>query len=202
MFKIRCSQIGKISAKGKGNDISAGAKSYVKEKVKEHIYGVRKEFTSKQTDKGIFVEDESIQYYAENSEFGLLFKNEQYFEDEFFTGTPDLITKDEIIDIKSSWDCFSFPLFDENIPNSDYYKQLQGYMELTGKRKARLVYVLMNTPEHLCYENYFDYENIEPKYRIKEYKFEYDKEFIKDIKIKVVKCQQYYDDLIEHLTKK
>lgn len=200
MFKIRCSQIGKIKANGKGNELSVGAKSYIEEKVKEHMYGVKKEFSSKYTDKGNFVEDDNISFYAENSEFGMLFKNEKYFEDEFFTGTPDIITKDEIIDIKSSWDCFSFPLFDDKLPNSDYYAQLQGYMELTGKRKARLVYVLSNTPEHLDYNNdSHDYSNIDSKLRIKEYIIEYDENFINDIKKKVVKCQEYFDLLINKI---
>lgn len=200
MFKIRCSQIGKISANGKGSDISAGAKTYVKEKVKEHLYGVRKEFSSKYTDKGNFVEDENIQYYAENSEFGMLFKNEEHFEDEFFTGTPDVITNNEIIDIKSSWDCFSFPLFDSKIPNMDYWKQLQGYMALTGKRKARLVYVLSDTPEHLDYDGLnISYENLSPNLRIKEFIFGYDEDFIKDIQKKVVGCQDYFNKLIKEL---
>jgi len=202
MLKIRCSQIGKIIANGKGNNISSGAKTYVEEKIKERLYGTIKNFNSKYTEKGNLLEDDAIQFYAENSEFGLLFKNDEFFENEYFTGTPDIITKDEVIDIKTSWDYFTFPLLDDNLKNKDYYAQLHGYMELTGKRKARLVYVLMDTPDHLDYDNdHISYENVSPKLRIKEFKFEYNDEFMNDIKNKVKGCQEYYNKLLKELEK-
>ena len=81
--------------------------------------------------KGLIVEDNSIDLIAEVLGYGMLFKNEQYFEDDHLTGTPDIIIpkKDTVIDAKSSWDIFTFPLFDTSVPNMDYWWQGQGIYE-------------------------------------------------------------------------
>ena len=47
-------------------------------------------------------------------------------------------------------------------------------MHLTGKTKAQLVYVLMNTPEELTFEESYDYTEINSKYRIKIFDIDYD----------------------------
>jgi hypothetical protein len=196
-FKIRASASGKLMTKPrlKSEVLSKTTKSYLQEWTKEQIYGVRKSIKSKYLDKGNQVEDAAIDYAS--AEKGWLFaeKNEEYFEDEFFCGTPDVILDDKIIDIKSSWDCFSFPLFFNGIPNKDYYYQLQTYMYLTGKRKAQLVYVLMNTPEELTFEESFDYTEINSKYRIKIFDIDYDEEVIEELKNKVIESREYIKEL-------
>lgn len=118
-------------------------------------------------------------------------KNEKYFEDDYFCGTPDLILEDEILDIKNSWDCFTFPLFENEIPTKDYFYQLQVYMHLTGKRKARLVYVLLNTPEDLTWETQNDYSSLDKKYRIKTFSIEYDESVIEDLKQRVINIREF-----------
>ena len=141
-FKIRASASGKLMTKprSKSEVLSKTTKSYLQEWVKEKIYGFRKNIKSKYLTKGNEVEDAAIDYASENLGWLFALKNEEYFEDEYFCGTPDVILEDTIVDIKSSWDCFSFPLFFEAIPNKEYYYQLQTYMHLTGKRKAQLCY--------------------------------------------------------------
>ena len=196
-FKIRASASGKLMTRprSKSEVLSKTTKSYLQEWTKEQIYGVRKSIKSKYLDKGNQVEDDAINYAS--AEKGWLFaeKNEEYFEDEFFCGTPDVILDDKIIDIKSSWDCFSFPLFYNSIPNKDYYYQLQTYMYLTGKTKAQLVYVLMNTPDELTFEESFDYTEINSKYRIKIFDIDYDKEVIEELKTKVIESREYIKTL-------
>jgi len=196
-FKIRASASGKLMTKPrlKSEVLSKTTKSYLQEWTKEQIYGVRKSIKSKYLDKGNQVEDAAIDYAS--AEKGWLFaeKNEEYFEDEFFCGTPDVILDDKIIDIKSSWDCFSFPLFFNGIPNKDYYYQLQTYMYLTGKTKAQLVYVLMNTPEELTFEESFDYTEINSKYRIKIFDIDYDEDVIEELKNKVIESREYIKTL-------
>lgn len=196
-FKIRASASGKLMTRprSKSEVLSKTTKSYLEEWTKEQIYGVRKSIKSKYLDKGNQVEDAAIEYAS--AEKGWLFaeKNEEYFEDEFFCGTPDVILDDKIIDIKSSWDCFSFPLFYNGIPNKDYYYQLQTYMHLTGKTKAQLVYVLMNTPEELTFEESFDYTEINSKYRIKIFDIDYDEEVIEELKNKVIESREYIKTL-------
>ena len=196
-FKIRASASGKLMTKPrlKSEVLSKTTKSYLQEWTKEQIYGVRKSIKSKYLDKGNQVEDAAIDYAS--AEKGWLFaeKNEEYFEDEFFCGTPDVILDDKIIDIKSSWDCFSFPLFFNGIPNKDYYYQLQTYMYLTGKTKAQLVYVLMNTPDELTFEESFDYTEINSKYRIKIFDIDYDEDVIVELKNKVIESREYIKTL-------
>jgi hypothetical protein len=201
LFKARASSSGKLMTKprSKSEVLSKTTKSYLEEWTKEQIYGVRKNIQSKYLTKGNEVEDDAINYAS--AEKGWLFaeKNEEYFEDEYFCGTPDVILEDKIIDIKSSWDCFSFPLFYNGIPNKDYYYQLQTYMHLTGKHKAQLVYVLMNTPEELTFEENHDYTEINSKYRIKTFDIEYDEEVMQEMKLKVEQSREYINEISKAL---
>ena len=196
-FKIRASASGKLMTKprSKSEVLSKTTITYLQEWAKQEVYGVRKSISSKYLDKGNAVEDEAINYAAQ--ELGWLFasKNDEYFEDDFFCGTPDVILEDTIIDIKSSWDCFTFPLFEEDIPNKDYYYQLQVYMHLTGKRKAELVYCLMNTPDELAYEDVFDYSHLSSKYRIKSFYIDYDEEVIQQLKETVLNSRNYIKEI-------
>lgn len=198
-FKIRASASGKLMTKSRSKDgaLSKTALSYVQDWYKEQIYGVKKNIDNKYLRKGISVEDNAIDYAAK--ELGWLFaeKNEDYFEDAHFCGTPDVILDDTIIDIKSSWDCFTFPLFEDEIPNKDYYYQLQTYMALTGLKKAQLVYVLMDTPESIE-RDAVSYESVESKYRIKIFDVDYDDEVVESMRDKV---QYVRDNVINTLEK-
>ncbi len=198
-FKIRASASGKLMTKSRSKDgaLSKTALSYVQDWYKEQIYGVKKNIDNKYLRKGISVEDNAIDYAA--TELGWLFaeKNEEYFEDSHFCGTPDVILDDTIIDIKSSWDCFTFPLFEDEIPNKDYYYQLQTYMALTGLKKAQLVYVLMDTPESIE-RDAVSYESVESKYRIKIFNVDYDEEVVESMRDKV---QYVRDNVINTLEK-
>lgn len=113
---------------------------YVAEK-----YGRRKDIQTKQMKKGIQVEDESIRLLSMFMGEDFL-KNEERFSNDYITGLPDIITNDCIIDIKSSYDIWTFL---GNMPDkldSLYYWQMMCYMWLTGKPKAKIAYCLSNTP--------------------------------------------------------
>ena len=62
MLKIRCSSIGKImtNSRSKTETLSKTTKTYLQELAIEEMYGKRKEFSSRYTDKGNQVEDEGI----------------------------------------------------------------------------------------------------------------------------------------------
>jgi hypothetical protein len=179
------------NARAKSELISETTKSYVKEYLISEIYGIKKQINNKYLSKGIWLEDEAIDKAIEWLDIPFALKNEKYFEDDFFCGTPDLILENEVLDIKCSWDAFTFPLFENEIPTKDYYYQLQVYMHLTGKRKARLVYVLLNTPEELIYEEKHSYDNMDKKYRIKTYEIEYSEDVIADLKERVTNIRNY-----------
>jgi hypothetical protein len=129
-------------------ELPQGAKTYAEKWFKEQLYMRRKKFTSKYTSKGNIVEDDSIKYIKEYLDLGFAVKNELFFSNTFCCGTPDVILVEEVIDAKNSYDFDTFPLFEEKI-DARYFWQGQGYMILTGARKYRLVYTLMDMPEKL-----------------------------------------------------
>ncbi len=221
MLKIRCSSIGKImtNSRSKTETLSKTCKTYLQELAIEEMYGKRKEFSSRYTDKGNAVEDEGIKLCESVLDLGFMYKNEEHFENDYLTGTPDVNT-DIILDVKSSWDATTFPFFAEDIPNREYFFQLQGYMALTQKRKAYLCYCLINTPElmvedevrrahwkeHLIDENeelrnhveaQHNFDNIPAERRIKTFEVKYDKDVVKAIYDRVKECREYYKTLIE-----
>jgi len=193
-FKIRASSAGKImtNPRNKTELISETTKSYVYDCLKEQIYGYKKEISNKYISKGLSLEDEAIDKAIELLDLPFTLKNEESYENEFFKGTPDLIIKDTVFDIKCSWDEFTFPLFENEIPTKDYYYQLQVYMNLLGLKKAVLVYVLLDSPENLpAWETPKTYSHLDKKYRIKKYDVEYSEDVIADLKQRVTNIREY-----------
>jgi hypothetical protein len=111
-------------------------------------YGRKRDIQTKQMKKGVEVEGDSIEMlskYLGNK----LEKNEERFKNDFITGLPDIINGNEIIDVKSSYDLWTFL---GNIPDkldSQYYWQLMSYMWLTGTVKGTIAYCLSNTPDSI-----------------------------------------------------
>jgi hypothetical protein len=205
-FKIRASASGKMltNARGKsGDNLSKTSQSYVETWLKEQLYQVKNEIRSKYVLKGLVMENDSIDFAAWHfeklgeSKWTFAVKNEVSYEDEYFTGTPDIVFDDEVIDIKTSWDCFTFPLFDDEI-NPDYFAQLQVYMHLTGKRRASLVYVLMNTPDEFDASG-FDYQGIDSALRVKRISFDYDEQVIKKLHERVILAREYVNQLMNKI---
>ena len=224
MLKIRCSAIGKImtNARSKSEVLSKTCKSYLEELALEEVYGIRKEFSSRYTDKGNEVERESIDLAQDVLDMGFMYKNTEFYENDFLTGTPDVNTDTCLLDVKSSYDASTFPFFAEEIPNKDYMYQLQGYMALTGKRKSILAYCLVNTPydivedeirrahwkHHLIDESDELRAEVEAKHvfdhipmekRIKSFHIKYDKDIVKAIYDRVKECRVYYNQVINQL---
>ena len=197
IFKCRASASGKlmVNPRAKNETLSETTKTYVQEWAKEHIYGVKNEIKNKYIDKGLMLEDTAIDKAIEWLDLPFTMKNEKFFEDDFFTGTPDLIVNDVVYDVKCSWSCFSFPLFEKEIPTKDYLYQLQVYMYLTGCKKAVLTYVLLNTPEELTYEPQHNYDNVAKEYKIKTFEIDYNSEVIEELKNRIINVREYIKTL-------
>ena len=215
MFRIRASGCGKIMTNSrKKGELSKTCKTYLEDWLKEKLYNRKKEITSKYMDKGNLMEDNAIDFISGQFDKFYL-KNEKHFENDFFTGTPDIIQNDYLIDVKCSWSFSSFPLFENEI-NKDYYYQAQVYMELTGRENYKLIYCLMDTPEHLieseakshCFRTGFEfddvidrfkkemtYSDVEDKLRMKVYEIKKDPEVIEQIKQRVLECREYINQL-------
>ena len=191
-FKIRASAVSQImtNPRSKSETLSQTCKTYLQEWYKEQIYGVKKEIKSKYLEKGLMLEDTAIEFYSIAKDIDFMIKNLDYFSDDFLQGTPDCMHDGIVYDFKTSWDCYTFPLFDET-PDKGYWMQLQVYMALTGLKKARLVYTLQNTPDFLEYGEPKNYDDIDLKYRIKEFEFDYDPQFIESVKERVIECRNY-----------
>lgn len=198
IFKARASAAGKlmVNPRAKSETLSETTKTYVQEWAKEHIYGVKNEIKSKYLDKGLMLEDTAIDKTIEWLDLPFTMKNKKFFEDDFFTGTPDLIVDGVVYDIKCSFSPFTFPLFENKIPTSDYEHQVNVYMHLTGLKKASVVYILLETPEELNYGEKEDYSKIDKQYRIKKFDFEYNEENINKLKEKVLLCRDYLKNIL------
>lgn len=198
-FKLRASAAGKLmtNPRKKGEVLSETTKAYLQDWTKEQIYGVKHVITSKYLTKGIEVENDSISFAEKVLEWNFAVKNEESYEDDFFTGTPDVIfPRKKVVDIKSSWDCFTFPLFSDEVPNKDYFYQLQVYMHLTGLKQAELVYVLMETPEGLTHVHY-DYSEVKPEHRVKVFPVQYDEEIIHQLRTRIIDARSYINQLMK-----
>ena len=215
-FKARCSSLGKIftNPRSKAESISETTKTYLEEWMVEQKFGIRKEISSKYLEKGLEMEDIAIQEYAKLFNVDAV-KNDEWFENDYITGTPDIILDNKIVDIKCSFSAFTFPMFDTELKNKAYEYQLQGYMYLTGKTEAEIAYFLLNSPEGVILseakkimyaealgQEWLDilveevreahsYDHIDIKDRCKIFKVERDEAIISDIKNRVENCRDY-----------
>lgn len=163
-------------------------------------YANDKEFAySKYTEKGNYCELENIDLAARVLGYGIADKNELNYSDEFFTGTPDVILHDCVLDVKSSWNKKTLYEACMNDISPDYAMQLQVYMELTGKDKAILFYGLQDTPEEAGgYE--IIYSDIPESERWVAYYIYKDPNLIQAIRDRVQLCRVYlanYDKQIK-----
>jgi hypothetical protein len=201
--------------RSKSEVLSQTAKSYIEDLFNELEFGYRKEFSSRYTDKGLEMEDEAIQFASEQFDWEFVVKNTERFTNDYITGEPDINTDNLLADIKCSWSLDTYPMFEADLKNKDYYWQLQGYMWLTGKTQAELVYCLMNTPLQIVEDEVrrahwkaglidedidlrhevqlkHNYDNIPSKLRVKRYIIERDEKKIEKIIEKVEIAREYY----------
>lgn len=191
IFKCRASASGKLATnpRSKSEVLSETTKSYLKEWATEEMFGYRNEIKNKYVERGTLSEDFAIDKAIEWLDLPFVIKNETSFEDDFFTGTPDLILNETVYDIKCSWNCFTFPIFEKELPNKDYFYQMQVYMHLTGRKKAVVTYVLLDNEEigHL-------YE-IDNNLRIKTFDVNYDESVIEMLIERVKESRNFLNQL-------
>lgn len=150
---FRCSSLGFIMTEPKEKaarergELSETTKTHLIDKFVSVKYCRETDIVSKYTTKGLMVEEDSLTLYSRFKK-RMFTKNEETLSDDFICGTPDVI-KENVIDIKSSWDIFTFFRTAHKDINKQYYWQMQGYMCLTGAESAILAYCLTDTPEQL-----------------------------------------------------
>lgn len=158
--RFRCSSVGKLMTepRSKSEVLSEGAKTYIRELVAQELFGVDFEASSKQMEKGIMVEPDSIALL--NRVRGLsLTKNTERRTDDYLTGECDLFDAPARRghDLKSAWSIETFPLLPQDCdPKGRLYEfQCRGYMRLWDAQRWEVNYALVNTPENLLspYDN-------------------------------------------------
>jgi hypothetical protein len=72
-------------------------------------------------------------------------------------------------------------------------------MALTGKDRAELAYVLVNTPNNLQYNeiDMADYTHLDLKYRVKTFDIERNDDDIQKLYDRVEECRNYLTELID-----
>jgi len=151
---FRASSVGLLMTepRSKSETISESTKTHLVDVFVSKKYGRNTDISNRYTNKGLQVEEDSITLFSRMTKT-FYKKNESRISNEFICGTPDLYQGDSIenaeliIDIKSSWDIFTFFRSANDSLNKRYYWQLQAYMALTGATKSKLVYCLINTPD-------------------------------------------------------
>lgn len=140
--------------------LSETCKAYLIQSYVLSKYGRVREVTTKQMVKGTITEDDAIRLLSVLD--GRVYtKNTERVENYFISGTPDLFSgetlceSEEIIDIKSCWDIFTFLKNVDDLEGAEepksvqYYWQIQGYLALTGAKIGTLAFSLVNTPDSI-----------------------------------------------------
>jgi len=194
------------NSRTKDGGLSETAKSEMIKIAKEDFYGYSSRMTNKYVEKGIEVEDKSIELLS-LVKFAQYTKNKVRLHNDFLTGECDINDEanDEIIDIKSSWSLETFPALPSDINIKDYEMQLRGYMMLYNRSKASVCYCMVTTPEGLTmYENKLLHEvdHIDPFTRVTMLTIERDLEIEKQIQERCKLAIEFYYDYIRQLSNK
>jgi len=219
-MRVRASQLGLLMTNGRGKDAGMGetAKGLVKDIWIYDKYKRRPLVFSKQMRKGIECEEDSLSLYTA-TQGAFVAKNEKNFTNEYLTGTPDAFNKTLVVDVKTSWDIFTFA--DAEITTL-YEWQLRAYMMLLNVDHAELAYCLVDMPsamlsdelyrlqynftggeENPAYEDAANqlllnsvYSDIPAEERIKVFKIERDAEKEAAIIARVLEAREYYNGLM------
>lgn len=201
---FRCSSIGKLMTEPKSKTegpLSVGAKTYIRELAQQEIFSIEFEFSSKETQKGIEVEDLSIALL--NRVRGLsLTKNAERKTNGLITGECDLFDapRRRGHDLKSSWSAKTFPGWTKDCEDKLYEWQMRGYMWLWDADEWEVNYALVDTPDRLIgYEplQLHVVSHIPEHLRLTTWLIERDFAKERAIAEKVEAAREYYREVIE-----
>jgi len=94
-------------------------------------------------EKGKLVEDDSITLLSLVDK-KMYVKNTDRFSNEYLSGEPDIISKNKVIDIKSSFDIISFLSVIKKPINPAYKYQINGYMDILKLDEGEVSSCLVN----------------------------------------------------------
>ena len=207
-MKFRASQLGKLmtSSRTKGEALGQTAKSYIIQKAKEDFFEYKTELNNKYVLKGIHQEQDSIDL-LNAVRFENYKKYEHRAENEWLTGSCDIITEELIIDIKSSWSLETFPATNYELKDlSEYEWQGRAYMWLYDRPRFELCYVMVSTADDILsdYDSYAIHkvDHIDPAKRITSIRFERDKELEIQMAERLIEATKFYKEVLTQLENK
>lgn len=182
------------NSRSKSDPLSATTKSKLRELWIEREFGRSRQIRTPAINKGLLCEADALRLIHQTG-YGTFTKNTKTFQNEGLIGTPDVVTDNFGIDIKNSWDLWTFAEVDEARVKKTYYYQMLSYMILTGLKRWHVYYCLVNTPEDISeselyklhfqypelseekfrekFSNHFTFDDIDPQKRVKKFTFEY-----------------------------
>ena len=220
MIRFRCSRVGDLMTESRSKSgLSETAKSFIIDTYLLNEYGYNEPISSIPMRKGVMMEAEALKLIdivlndkqlritsQKRQDAGLQVK----YDNDYLTGTPDVLLYDSVEDIKIS---DSISTFVKSDLKPVYYWQLMGYMALTGRRNARLIYCLLPDPieimeakikklsyqidnaEEVVCRNNEAILKIPVNKRIKTFEFAYEQEKIDSLYSRIEQAREYYNTL-------
>lgn len=222
---FRCSRLGALftepktkSAKDAG-ELAETTKTLIREMWLRNEFGYDEKVVTDEMLKGLLAEQDSIELWQQVSGSKLLLKNTETKSNDYIIGTADIDNGNYVDDLKTCW---SLRTFIDAEPSKDNEHQIKGYCWLYGKKKGRVVFTLVPTPEELITEQekrfYYkfncDTENkhyqeisqqirhnndlilkIAPEKRVKIFEYTFDDTYKLDLMARIEKARIYYNNL-------
>ncbi len=200
---FRCSSLGHLMTEPKTRaegDLSIGARTYLRNLVKQEIFSVDFEAGGREIEKGLRMEAEGIALL--NKVRGLnLAKNTERRTLGLLTGECDLFNppRRRGHDIKASWSIRTFPGWVADCINPLYEWQMRGYMRLWDADAWEVNYVLVDTPDDLIRDEPLELhvvDHIPPHLRVTTWELERDYQKESLIQLRLEAARAHYDELV------
>ena len=206
-MKWHPSSLGKLmtTPKSKTENLSQGAKTYIRQVAKQDFFGYRVELDNKYINKGKDQEQDSIDL-LNAVRFTNYKKKDVRIEDEYMTGECDILVDDRIIDVKTSWNLETWPATPGEAHDNDYEWQGRAYLMLYEREIFELVFCLVTTKDEFLNQweqiDLHRVDHIAPEKRITSVIYERDLEKEELIREKLIFANEYYSQYINQLNSK
>ena len=206
-MKWHPSSLGKLmtTPKSKTENLSQGAKTYIRQVAKQDFFGYRVELDNKYINKGKDQEQDSIDL-LNAVRFTNYKKNDVRIEDEYMTGECDILADDRVIDVKTSWNLETWPATPGEAHDNDYEWQGRAYLMLYEREIFELVFCMVTTKDEFLNQweqiDLHRVDHIAPEKRITSviYERDFEKEIL--IREKLIFANEYYSQYINQLNSK
>jgi len=206
-MKWHPSSLGKLmtTPKSKGENLSQGAKTYIRQVAKQDFFGYRVELDNKYINKGKDQEQDSIDL-LNSVRFTNYHKNIIRLQDEYLTGECDILAEDRVIDVKTSWNLETWPATPGEAHDNDYEWQGRAYLMLYEREIFELVFCLVTTKDEFLSQweqiDLHRVDHIAPEKRITSVIYERDLEKEELIREKLIFANEYYSQYVNQLNSK